>query len=202
MPFTAKKMETAALKFPVARTRIKTCKKSSFTSCGEATNFQPTFSGVSFRSARELPLIAFTEKQKVFPAVPAAPDTYQDSHGADQPLFWQESKPIALWLALIDELKIKCCFDMTAGSGALMEACLTRGVLYHGLCLNREHMSWLQAIADRAACGLISVQGSTLFSDELAKAVKEHFPDVLKSLANEDDEEEELEPDSDGDIVG
>ena len=43
-----------------------------------------------------------------------------------------------------------------------MEACLTRGVQYHGLCINKEHMSWVQAISDRVACGLIS--------DDLAKA--------------------------------
>ena len=79
-----------------------------------------------------------------------------------------------------------------------MEACLTRGILYHGLCLNREHMSWLQAVSDRAACGLISVEGSTLYSDELAKAVKERFPEVLQALLSDGpDEEEALEPESD-----
>ena len=202
LPLAARKIETAALRFPVARTRVKTCKKESFNSCGEATSFQPTYSGVSFRSVKELPLISLAEKQKVFPqAIPAvqpAPDQYQEEHGSDQPLFWQESKPIALWLALLDELKIQCVFDVTAGSGALMEACLTRGILYHGLCLNREHMSWLQAVSDRAACGLISVEGSTLYSDELAKAVKERFPEVLQALLSDGpDEEEALEPESD-----
>ena len=58
-------------------------------------------------------------------------------------------------------------------------------------------MSWVQAIADRAACGLISVQGSTLFSDDLAKAVKERFPEILQALACDADEVEILEPDSD-----
>ena len=30
---------------------------------------------------------------------------------------------------------------MTAGSGALMEACLTAGVLYHGVCHMLRHLS-------------------------------------------------------------
>lgn len=93
-------------------------------------------------------------------------------------------------------------FDLTAGSGALMEACLTRGVQYHGICLNRDHMSWLQAVADRAACGLISIEGSTLYGEELAKGVKQHFADVLQKLAPPEDEGDELmEPGSDDDAV-
>ena len=78
-----------------------------------------------------------------------------------------------------------------------MEACLTRGIQYHGLCISKEHMAWVQAISDRAACGLISVQGSTMFSDELAKAVKERFPEILQALASEIEEDDVLEPDSD-----
>ena len=30
--------------------------------------------------------------------------------------------------------KIQAVFDLTVGSGALMEACMGAGVLYHGLC--------------------------------------------------------------------
>ena len=60
-------------------------------------------------------------------------------------------------------------------------------------------MAWAQAVADRAACGLMAVEGSTLFSEEGAKIVKKHFHNVLTSLnprANGDGEEEEdvLEP--------
>ena len=197
IPFSAKKLESGVLRFPVSRSRLKTCKKQSFNSCGEATNFQPTFSGVAFRPLKELPLISFEEKKKILGSAVPAPDEYRENHHDDQPLFWQESKPIALWLALLDELRIQSVFDVSAGSGALMEACLTRGIQYHGLCINKEHMSWVQAIADRAACGLISVQGSTLFSDDLAKAVKERFPEILQALACDADEVEILEPDSD-----
>ena len=81
-------------------------------------------------------------------------------------------------------------FDVTAGSGAMMEASLTRGAVYHGLCLNKDHQQWLQAIADRAACGLITLEGSTLFNEALAAEIKKFFPDVLESLAPKTDHEE------------
>ena len=58
-------------------------------------------------------------------------------------------------------------------------------------------MSWVQAVADRAACGMMALEGSTLFSEENAKAVKKHFPAFLESLAKPDDEEPEpAEPES------
>ena len=58
-------------------------------------------------------------------------------------------------------------------------------------------MQWLQAVADRAACGLMAVEGSTLFSEENSQ-VKKYFPDIIAGLAEPKDEEEEerMEPDS------
>lgn len=203
VPLAACKVESAALRFPAQRSKFKTMKKENFTSCGEATAFQNTYSGVAFRPASELPLIAASEKSKIMPAsaAQAAPASWQESHNEDVPLFWQEAKPISFYLAILDEFKIKAVFDATAGSGALMEACLTRGVQYHGICLNRDHMSWLQGVADRASCGLISIQGSTLHSEELASSVKKHFGELLRSLVSEEDEEEDeaAEPESDAD---
>ena len=107
--------------------------------------------------------------------------------------------PVAprFWSALLSEYKIASVFDCTAGSGGLLEACMTQGTLYHGLCITKEHQGWLQAIADRAACGLVTLEGSTLFSDSLAMEVKKFFPDILTSLAPKSDAHEpSLEPDS------
>eukprot|EP00435_Cladocopium_sp_Y103_P014364 s1151_g3.t1 len=203
VPLSSRKVETASIRFPAQRSKLKTIKKENFTSCGEATTYQNTYSGVAFRPAAELPLISNSEKAKIFNAAahaaPAAPEAWQDAHSDDVPLFWQEGKPISFYLAILDEFKVKTVFDMTAGSGALMEASITRGVQYHGLCLNREHMQWLQGVADRAACGLISIQGSTLHSDELAKSVRQYFADVLQNLipTAADAGEEIVEPESD-----
>ncbi|CAE7443871.1 MPK1 [Symbiodinium sp. CCMP2592] len=168
VPLAAKKVETGAVKFPVARTNIQTTKKGSFTVCGEASTYQGTYSGVEYRAVSEMPLVAADTKKKIIaPAttgdLPTPPEDWQDRHGSDVPLFWNESKPIAYWNAIIEEF--------------------LRG-------LNKEHMSWVQAVADRAACGMMALEGSTLYSDENAKAVKKHFPHVLESLSNQDDQDE------------
>eukprot|EP00435_Cladocopium_sp_Y103_P012187 s3826_g3.t1 len=162
-----------------------------------------------------------------------------------------ESKPIALRCAILDEWNVQAVLDCTPGSGALMEAALTRGILYHGLCVelccgfsgrpkhtqtetsmvsdnacfgmlqclnsrnhiaacfcmpgacksqgqNKEHLQWLQTIAEGAACGLIALEGSSMFSEENAAAVKKCFPDVLAGLAKAKEEEDAdlLEPES------
>ena len=64
--------------------------------------------------------------------------------------------------------------------------------------LSKEQLQWLQAIADRAACGLIAVEGSSLFSEETATAVKTSFSDVIGCLAKaqEEGDAQPLEPES------
>ena len=57
---------------------------------------------------------------------------------------------------------------------------LSKGIVYHGLCLNKEHLQSPQVVADRAACGLITVQGSSLYSEELAGSFKKHLADVIR----------------------
>ena len=68
-------------------------------------------------------------------SLPRAPEDWVERNGEDCPLFWGESKPIALWCAILDEWKVQAVLDCSPGSGALMEAALTRGILYHGLCV-------------------------------------------------------------------
>ena len=61
---------------------------------------------------------------------------------------------------------------------------------------NTPHLQWLQTIADRAACGLLVLEGSSLFNDESAKMVRKHFGDVIDGLAKGSEELENapLEP--------
>ena len=91
-------IETVAVRFPTQRGRVKTSKRENFTSCGEATTFQGSYSGVEFRSSYELPLITLDEKARVLgsAASSAPPEDWQDRFGDKAvPLFWQESKPIS-----------------------------------------------------------------------------------------------------------
>ena len=46
VPLSAKKVETVAMRFPVARSKIRASKKEAFTACGEASTFQGTYSAV------------------------------------------------------------------------------------------------------------------------------------------------------------
>lgn len=140
-PLSAKKVEAIAILCPVQRSKINCTKKEQFTACGEESTYQGTYSGVNYRSTAEIPLISPQEKMNILVqspqsnSPPTLPDDWTEKFGSEHvPLFWNESKPIALWAALIDDWKISSIFDCTPGSGALMEAALTRGVAYHGLC--------------------------------------------------------------------
>ena len=145
VPLSAKKVESIAILCPVSRSKIKANKKEQVTACGEESTYQGTYSGVSYRSGAEIPLISPLEKSKVLPqstvqspqytGQPVPPDDWAERNGSDIPLFWSESKPIALWAAVIDDWKVATIFDCSPGSGALMEAAMTRSVFYHGLCL-------------------------------------------------------------------
>ena len=115
-PLAAKKLETAAVRFPCCRSKIKAEKKANFTSCGEATTFQGTYSGVVFRSTAELPLVDVTHKGPALNCMDPTltfngPEDWVDRYGpSDVPLFWQESKPVSFWSAILEEFKFKSVF--------------------------------------------------------------------------------------------
>ena len=134
VPLQAKNVETISVAFPVARSRIKATKKEMYATCGESSTYSGRYSGVEFRSSSQLPLIEKGDKKNIINSVPETPEDWVEKHGTAIPLFWAESKPIGLWGALLDEFKVRACFDLTPGSGALMEAALVRGIVYHALC--------------------------------------------------------------------
>lgn len=137
VPLSGKNMEAISISFPVQRTKVQATKKQHYTCCGESSTYSGRFSGVELRASAMLPLIAPKEKQAIMgsskPLDP--PEDWAEKYGGDVPLFWQEGKSIGFCKALLDEFRIKSIFDMTPGSGALMEAALIRGIVYHGLCL-------------------------------------------------------------------
>lgn len=136
VPLAAKKIETMTVLCPVQRSKIKCAKKEQFTACGEESTYQGTYSGVSYRSTSEIMLVPKGEKAAILghSADVSPPDDWLENHANDVPLFWHESKPIAFWQALLDDWLVQTVVDCTPGSGALMEACLTRGVQYHAIC--------------------------------------------------------------------
>ena len=137
VPLSGKNMEAIAISFPVQRTKVLVTKKQHYTCCGEASTYCGRFSGVELRASAMLPLISPKEKQTIMGSTRLLqpPEDWSEKFGNDVPLFWQEGKSIGFWGALLDEFRIKSIFDVTPGSGALMEAALLRGIVYHGLCL-------------------------------------------------------------------
>lgn len=139
VPLQARKVETAAVRCPVQRSRIKATRKESYNLTGEESTYQGTYTGVTYRATSEIPLISKAEKAKVLDpkgvlSMPVVPDDWEEKNGEDSLLYWQESKPIALWCSLLDDFKIQAVVDLTPGSGALCEAAMTRGIPFHGLC--------------------------------------------------------------------
>ena len=165
------------MRCPVHRAKIKASKKEHFTACGEESTYQGTYSGVSFRSVSEIPLLSLEEKKNILfqstvqsPAPP--PAEWKERHGEDVPLFWNESKPIAFWQALLDDWSIQAVFDVTPGSGALMEASLTRGAVYHGVCLQLSlsffsFTETLTIVADFFCCSQLSQYSDQRYLDSL-----------------------------------
>lgn len=73
-----------------------------------------------------------------------------------------------------------------------MEAALSRGAVNHSVCLDCDHQQWLQGVADRAACAVITLELSTLWSDRLAFTSRSFSP----MSWNAAEEEDPYEPDS------
>lgn len=163
----AKKVEAISIRCPVQRTKIKTTKKEHYNVCGEETTYQGTYSNVTFRSMSEMPLISNEGKELIHKTKPPQlSDEWTEANGSDSPLFWSESKPIALWCALLDDFKVQAIFDVTPGSGALMEAAMTRGVQYYGVCQGLSS-EWVRLLRSSQARTRRTCNGSRPLLTEL-----------------------------------
>ena len=133
---SANHVEGGMMSMPVARNKLKVVKRETHAVCGEVTTVFGSYTGVEYRPKPEAPRISSIEKDKIFKQTgrKPLPDAWTEDYGASEPLFWQETKPIGMWRALIQDFQVKSIFDVTAGSGALAEAAMMEGAVYHGLC--------------------------------------------------------------------
>ena len=131
---SASLVETGAVVLPCAANKLHLQKREEHNACKESSTFHNTYSGVAVRKTAEIPLISRSEKEAIGfrRSDKEAPEKW--THGSSEPLFWQEVKSISFWLSILADLRIKAVFDLTAGSGALAEASMAEGILYHGLC--------------------------------------------------------------------
>jgi len=148
-------VEMASVLLPVQASKVQLQKREHSNACNESSTWHSTYSGVRFRSTSEIPLIVRQEKAAILkrPEDEDLPEGWPEKHGQAVPLFWQESKPIAFWVALLQDLRAKAVFDLSPGSGGCAEAAMSMGLLYHGLCGSpsvRSPASELESVSKRA----------------------------------------------------
>lgn len=198
--FASENREMLWVSLPVNRTLISCKPRSEYTCTGESSTHDSTYSGVEPMPWPAMPLISAADKEKVHGVAPAAPRGKVFDTSMGHPLFWQERKTPKFWMQLLVDLDAKAVFDLTP-SGSLGRACLEKGILYTALAKNAEHNSWLQNLFDRHAMGIITTTGTTLYEQDLAQCVTDHFQDVLDQL-HQQDACEDLPPEEEDDSSG
>ena len=98
------------------------------------------------------------------------------------PLWWQESKSVDLWKALIANYRITQIVDL-CGISALGTAALHKRVPYVAVCLSKNHSNWLQNIIDREAIKCVCDQQHPLWQQALSELLKDYFADVFEQSA-------------------
>ena len=91
---------------------------------------------------------------------------------------------------------IKVVVDFTPGSGALARAAMSRGLKYTGFVSDAKHLAWLQNTLDTASLRFIAKKGETLYIEDLAELITQHYQDLLED-AEETPEIEGLFDDDD-----
>ncbi|CAE7259467.1 unnamed protein product [Symbiodinium sp. CCMP2592] len=204
--------EIIFVKLPAPRVRLAAVDDFVSKSSGagaKVTTADTNYVNVPFLASAKLPKLAWADKAEILgmkaDAAPAdrAPDAWADGEGASAgvPLFWQESKGVAVWQALVKNHMVKDVVDLSPGSGALASACLSMGIRYTGFCGNEKHRKWLENLVDRQALALAATEGHALWTQSLADLIQLHFKDVVAGDGGDgggDDGDEEGENEEDG----
>ena len=185
--------EMGWISLPISRTMIATKARQDDVAAGWApTTHESAYVGVPAARWDNVPTITLADKQQVFPggsaSTPPPENVFVADHGV--PLFWQETKPVALWEDILTSLDAKMVVDLSPGSGAAGRACLRKSIPYVACCRTDAHRTWLGNALDREACVLITTDESPLVETDLAEIIKTHFQDVLDQMAEMQRDEE------------
>jgi hypothetical protein len=175
-------VETVMLYTPFSRAQLAAKPREVFNLLGETSTHDVTYSGVPFKSRTHAPRISDADKKAILPSAVGAPDQVKLKLGGCDLLYWQESKSPEIWGQLLEDFDIEAVFDVSPGTGALLEAALRKGVRYVGVTTSDTHNAWLSNIADRIACCHVATPGRSLHSVDLGAAAKKHFQDVIDTL--------------------
>ena len=182
--------ECGYIRFPQTRTKQGVKKRSSGNAAGEATSHWTTITGLAPPPRLNLPRISPADKLKIFSEPPAAlPTKWTKCVASGVPMFWGETKSIATWDLLLNEVCAKVVVDLSPGSGSLASACLSQGLVYHGIVGHASHMGWLMNVLDRESLQHISRAGHPLYQEDLATHLKDLFGELMESEAKANDDE-------------
>ena len=86
----------------------------------------------------------------------------------------------------MEDISASLVIDLTPGSGALARACLEKGIQYVGITREQSHCSWLIHVLNRAAMECASRNGSTLYEQDLATCLQDHFKELIEEMNDQD----------------
>ena len=178
---------------PVSRQRML-CKErpTGFNAAGENSSHYTSMTGVEISPRTRLPRVGVEDKAKIFGASGSLPAKWTKHIPAGCPMYWGETKSVALWVQILTEMCAKCVVDVTPGSGALAEACMILGIQYCGFVTDPGQAHWLNCVIDRASVRQIVKAGTYLYQEDLAAVLKDMFGEVV-----EDQEEDHGDEDPD-----
>ena len=127
-----------------------------------------------------------SEREQIVGAAPSPVAGIFNVAERGHPFSWQEKKPIAWFERFMVDISAGLVIDLTPGSGALARACLEKGIQYIGITRDTAHCSWLINVLNRAAVECTTRNGSTLYEQDLATCLQDHFKEVVEELHDQD----------------
>ena len=187
---------------PVARTQLAV-KERSGVGCkaGESSTHEASYTRVPTLPWGAMQLLSSEDKAKILGHPAQQPSAQLFDTALGQPLFWAERKTAAFWKMLFQDLSASSIVDVSPGSGTAARAALELGLPYFGVARNSLHSTWLGNVADRTALVQISKSGTPMFQQETAKAISEHFQDIVDAQGQADSAED-AEPEEGVDLAG
>lgn len=185
-------VEVGHVRMPIGRSKVSVkTRAEGFGASGETSSTYTSYSGVKAIPRTHLSKITVADKAKIFPDETNPPPKRWSSSVSESPgvpLFWLETKSVAFWGQLLDDLSVKCVVDASPGSGLLAQTCMSKGIHYFGMCMSPHHLTWLSNVLDRACLKYVVESGSYLYQEDMAGLVQELFSDVLATLEKPDEE--------------
>ena len=192
-------LEIVTVMLPLPKIRMTSKPRDHFSACGESSTHATSYTGATFRRFGTLPRLTLENKEEIVGAtLPSYPDEVAAAvKEKGHPLFWNENKEVAIFVAFFEDFNADSIFDVTPGSGAAAIAAAILGIPYEGLAMNSHHVNWLNRIVDKAMYAIIMDS-----SDEQFKPIKaelsQYFTDVIDEgrvylTSDQDDEQDDDE---------